>query len=173
MHVKLFIAPIAASILTLVAACGEEATDTAGVSETASAAAETLANGLTAKATIEARQAGFKKLGKAIKTIFDNGKASPPDMAVIKEAALSIPVITEGIETWFPAGSGPDSGIKTAALAAIWEKPEDFAGKVASFQTASAALAAAAQTDELGAIMAAAGKTGGTCKACHDSYKKD
>lgn len=155
--------------IAMLAACGSPTEDAA---DTGATSAATQGENSAAKATIEARQAGFKKLGKAFKTISDELRSGAPDMSVVEATTASIPVVTSGIENWFPAGTGPEAGVKTAALAAIWEKPADFATKVAGFKTAAAALEAAGKTGDAAAITAAFRATGGTCKACHDSYKK-
>lgn len=170
---KFFIMPIACAAMVALAACGEETAEAPSTDAAQSAAPATLPNGMTVKAQIEARQAGFKELGKAFKTISDQLRSGNPDMSIIQPAAASVPEITKDIGSWFPAGTGPESGVKTEALAAIWEKPEDFALKVGNFQTAATALVAASQTGDAAAITAAFRATGGTCGACHDNYRLD
>ena len=148
-------------------ACGEEAAAPGATVE----AAVTLANGRTVAEQIEYRKGQYKKLGGAFKTISDALKSGSPDMAAIQAAATSVPEVTEGMVDWFPAGTGPESGVKTGASAKIWAQPDDFAAKVTAFETAAANLATAAATGDIGAISAAFGATGGTCKGCHDVYK--
>ena len=159
----------------LLSACGgnEEAEPAADEVASDAAATATLANGMTVKEQIEARQAGLKKVGKAFKTISDNLKLDTPDIAAIQEAATSIPTATEGMADWFPEGTGPDSGIKTDALPAIWESKDDFLAKESAFQEAATKLVAATETGDIAAIEAAFKETGGTCKACHDKYRLD
>jgi cytochrome c556 len=69
----------------------------------------------------------------------------------------------------FPPGSG--SG-KTAALPAIWEKPDDFRKAMEAFGAAAADLGKAAETDPK-AVGPAVGALGKTCKNCHDSFRKE
>lgn len=160
--------------VALLSACGDTGGSEPAAEETASeAVTETLANGMTAKEQIEARQAGLKKIGKAFKTISDNLKLDTPDIAAIQEAAASIPTATEGMADWFPEGTGPDSGVETDALPAIWESKEDFLAKESAFQEAVTKLVAATETGDVAAIGAAFKETGGTCKACHDKYRLD
>ena len=164
--------------LSMLGACGKGAStgaETAAAPEAAAPAAEEalLPNGLTAKVQIETRQAQLKKMGKAFKTISDQLKSGSPDIAAIQEAAASVPVESAGMEDWFPAGTGPDSGVKTDALPVIWETPEDFAQKIADFRAASDNLAAVAAGGDLAAIGAAFGETGGACKSCHQTYRAD
>lgn len=69
----------------------------------------------------------------------------------------------------FPKGSDVAD---TAALPAIWEKPDDFAKAVAAFETASAAFAGVAGGGDMQAIAAAFGAVGKSCGGCHQSYRK-
>ncbi|MAN46281.1 MAG: cytochrome C [Hyphomonas sp.] len=169
-HRKTSVAVAALLGLSLLAACGSgDAPDTADTG----AEEVILANGMTPKEQIDARQAHLKNYGKAFKTISDQLKASDPDMAAIQTAAANLVSEAEGMETWFPEGSGPDSGVKTDALPAIWESPEEFNQIVADFQTEAAQLSEAAQTGDVEAIKVAFGETGQTCKSCHETYRAD
>lgn len=161
--------------LSMLAACSKDgATETAPATEAAPAAEEVvLDTGRTAKEQVEFRQGQFKKMGKAFKTISDELKSSNPDVTVIQAAAASVPEITADMDTWFPAGSGPGSGVKTDALPVIWENPDDFAEKIANLGAAADGLAAAAEGVDIAAIGTAFGTTGGTCKSCHDTYRAD
>lgn len=163
--------------VSLLAACGGS-DSSAPESEAAAPAAEEvvevmLENGMTPKEQIELRQGQLKKMGKAFKTISDELKSGEPDMAAIQAAAASVPVESEGMADWFPAGTGPDSGVKTDALPAIWEQPDLFSEKIANFNVAAAGLATAAETGDAAAIGAAFATTGGTCKSCHETFRAD
>ena len=81
--------------------------------------------------TIETREANFKVMGKAMKGMFDQFKTPAPDMAVIKASAAALSQAAPKVAGHFPKGSGPESGVKTHALPAIWEKPADFKAAVA------------------------------------------
>ncbi len=138
------------------------------------AAPQVLSTGLTAQEQVELRQSQLKKYGKAAKTISDQLKANEPDMAAIQVATASLVTESVTMETWFPEGSGPASGVDTDALPTIWEMPDDFAKKMSNFRTAAIALnETAAGGGDVEAIKAAFGETGGTCKACHKQYRKD
>ncbi|WP_272986880.1 MULTISPECIES: c-type cytochrome [Hyphomonas] len=159
---------------SLLAACGGSDSSAPEADAAAPAAEEVvLDNGMTPKEQIELRQGQLKKMGKAFKTISDQLKASEPDMAAIQAAAASVPVESEGMADWFPAGTGPDSGVKTDALPAIWEQPDLFTEKLSDFQMAAGGLATAAETGDLAAIGAAFATTGGTCKSCHETFRED
>ena len=117
--------------------------------------------------------AQLKKMGKAFKTISDELKASSPDRAKIRTAAATLPRSAKGMASWFPSGTGPEAGIKTAALPVIWNNKQDFNAKVAAMQDAAAKLSSVAQSGSVSAISAQFRTTGGTCKACHDKYRSD
>ncbi len=155
--------------LALLSACGS-ADETEGV---AGAADLELANGMTVKQQIEARQGQLKKIGKAFKTISDQLKADSPDLAEIQMAAAVVPKEAAGMADWFPEGTGPESGVKTEALPIIWEEPADFNEKVTAMQDAAAQLETVAQEGDVAAIATAFKTTGGTCKSCHDKYRLD
>jgi len=61
----------------------------------------------------------------------------------------------------------------TEAKEAIWSNWEDFASKADDLEKASAELAMAAQSGDMGAIKAAVPAVGKSCKGCHDEYKED
>ena len=68
--------------------------------------------------------------------------------------------------TLFPDGSeGGD------ALSAIWEDPEDFAERLASFESAAANLSDVVAAG--GEAMPAAMQLGQACKGCHDNYRAE
>jgi cytochrome c556 len=160
--------------VSLLAACGGSDSSAPAADAGAPAAEEVvLDNGMTPKEQIELRQGQLKKLGKAFKTISDELKAGEPDMDAIQAAAASVPVESEGMADWFPAGTGPESGVKTDALPAIWEQPDLFAEKVANFRAAAGELATTAEGGDAAAIGAAFAATGGTCKSCHETFRAD
>ena len=66
----------------------------------------------------------------------------------------------EGTEQGAAAGS--------RAKANIWETPDDFAAK---FQAMADASAAIIDASDAGAVGAGLGALGGSCKACHETYR--
>lgn len=71
------------------------------------------------QAAIAARQAGFKKMGAAMKALSDQLKTDAPAKDAMMAAARTIAVAAREQARLFPAGSGPSSGAKTQALPAI------------------------------------------------------
>lgn len=120
--------------------------------------------------TIAARQAGYKKTGDnagAIKKVLDAGG----DTKTVAANAQEIADWAKKIPTMFPAGSGPEAGIKTRALPAIWADKADFEKKAADLGVAAGKLVLALNSGDLGASKAAFGAMGGTCGACHKTYR--
>lgn len=158
------LAALALSGLFLVA-CGQSGGPDAGDT--------VLPNGMTVAEQIELRQDRYERIGGAFKTINDQLETGDPDIAEIQAAAATLPEAGAGMADWFPEGTGPDAGVETEALPAIWETPEDFDTKVAEFLAAAEELDTAAQSGDVSAIASAFQATGGTCKACHDDYRLD
>ncbi len=136
----------------------------AGVALTSPAAANVAA-------AIEARQANFKAIGRANKAISDELKKPRPSLAVIRTNADALEQAARRIPAGFPAGSGPEAGVKTEALPAIWQDPRGFSEAASRNLAAVQALRAAARAGDLARIREAAGAVGPTCKGCHDSYR--
>ena len=121
--------------------------------------------------TIAARQANYKQIGKAMKGIGDELKKPDPSVPVIHAGAKTIVGLAPHVLKWFPKGSGPESGVKTGALPAVWEKWPEFKLAAVKMLTASKALDAAAVTGDLAKIKPAVGALGGTCKGCHETFR--
>ena len=70
----------------------------------------------------------------------------------------------------WPEGSDYDSSMYTAALGAIWEKPEEFAQAWAALGEAAKGLQAAAGQGRA-ALGPAIGAVGKTCGGCHETFR--
>ena len=120
---------------------------------------------------VAARPPHFKQQGQAFKAILDQLHGGSPDPAVIKANANTLAALAEALPSWFPAGSGQDSGAKTRASSLIWSDAAGFAAASKAFQAQVGKLQAAADTGDLGAVAAAAQATGAACAACHNKYR--
>ena len=167
MSKRVFPAICMASLMVL-ASCGG-----GGEAADPNAGADVLPNGMTVRAQIEARQEGYKTLGKNFKTINDQLKTSEPDLGEIETAIAAMLETSGGMADWYPEGTGPESGVETEALAVIWENPEGFAVKIADYEGALAGLNTAIQSGDFEAIGLAARATGATCGGCHDDFRLD
>jgi cytochrome c556 len=126
----------------------------------------------TAAAGENPREAKFKAIGKANKSINEELKKASPSIDSVRTNAAAVADLASQLPGWFPAGSGAESGIETAALPAIWEKPEEFRKAAASFDARAKALVTATTGTDIAAIRTAATELGGTCKACHDQFRQ-
>lgn len=178
---------LAFSTLALLAACREQAADGSGNAaneasaaqapnnELATASAEplgTAVSGEAAKKLMHDRHEGMEEIGDAMKLITRELKRDAPDLAKVRQGAGTISRLAPQASAWFPPGTGPDVG-KTEAKAEIWQKPEDFAAKMKTFEQAAQRFNQVAQGSDLAAIRAAQGDLGKSCKACHDLYREE
>lgn len=97
------------------------------------------------------------------------GKA-PFDSKVAAESAVVAEFMSK--LPWAAFGEGTDKG-ETRAKAEIWKESAKFKEYADKMQVEMSKLAIAAKAGNLDGIKAAVSATGGTCKTCHDAYRKD
>jgi len=116
------------------------------------------------KSALFVMQQNFGRLGAMAtgKAPFDAKAAA--DSAAVAEFMSKLP--------WGAFGEGTDKG-ETRAKAEIWKEPAKFKEYADKMQLEMTKLAAAAKTGSLDNIKTAVSATGGTCKTCHDAYRKD
>lgn len=139
------------------------------------AAAATLAVPTIAAApdTIKARQDNFKAMGRSMKLIGVELKKETPAFVAIRREAAALEKAGARVARFFPKGTGPEAGVKTAALPAIWQKPPEFTTAAAGLNRATKGLRTAAAGTDVAKIRAAMGATVGACKACHEKFRRD
>ncbi len=120
-------------------------------------------------AFMKQRHDNYEDMGKNMKVLQDSMKEASPDMTAVTAAATAIKGYADQMGTWFPAGTGPESGIETEAKANIWTDRATFDAAVVKLQEESGKLAAV--TDAAG-FMAQFPATGGSCKNCHDTFRE-
>jgi cytochrome c556 len=120
---------------------------------------------------ITARQKNYKQIGKAFKAISDNLKTTP-DVKLIQANAPVIAKFAPKVSTWFPAGTGKETGVKTAALPAVWSQRAEFDADAKKFADAAAAFDGVVKKGNLDEIKVSAGALGKTCKGCHDTFRE-
>lgn len=121
---------------------------------------------------IRSRQDKLRDMGGALKAINDELKKGRIDWDnTVEPSAQTIKNRSDYLLNWFPSGSGPESGVKTYALPAIWQNNHDFEtlGKLA--QVEAAKLNQVAVSKDVNALKAQVEAMGKACKACHDSYR--
>jgi cytochrome c556 len=86
------------------------------------------------------------------------------DNAAVAESMSKLP--------WAAFVDGSDKG-DTKAKPEIWSDAAKFKEANDKMQGEMTKLAVAAKTGNLDSIKAAVGATGGSCKACHDAFRKE
>ncbi len=157
-----------ATVLALagVAACNRAETPSAADNTTAEIESDGSVEG-----TIRERQANFKNLARASKTIGDQLKARNPSVEQIQASARVLADHAPQILTWFPAGSGPESGVRTRAKAEIWTNQEGFGEAAARFIATAQEFSIIAGTGDVAAIRTAQADLGPSCRNCHDQFR--
>ena len=120
---------------------------------------------------VKDRQANYKKIGKAFKAVRDELGKPSPSVEVLQASGKTLDELAPQLPSWFPAGTGPEAGVKTEALPVIWTKNDDFKKAAANLATQAHAFNVAAQSGKIDDVKAMVPKLGGACKACHDTFK--
>ena len=116
------------------------------------------------KASLTVMGAHFSRVGAMA-----SGRV-PFDAKVAAENADLVATLAKLPWAAFPEGT--DKG-DTRAKPEIWKDAAKFKEDADKFQTEALKLQAAAKTGNLDAIKTAFGATGASCKACHDTFRKD
>ena len=123
-------------------------------------------------AQIKPRQDKLRDMGGALKAINDELKKGKVDWDnTIIPNAQTIKDRSAYLLNWFPKGSGPEAGVKTYALPAIWQKQDDFTKIGKAAQAEAIKFDQVVNTRNLDALKAEAVTMGKACKACHDDYR--
>jgi len=123
-------------------------------------------------AQIKPRQDKLRDMGGAQKAINDEIKKGRIDWDnTVIPNAQTIKDRSAYLLNWFPKGSGPETGKKTYALPAIWQKNDDFVKLGKAVQGEAAKLNQVALSKDGNALKAQMESLGKACKACHDSYR--
>jgi cytochrome c556 len=132
------------------------------------AAGSVMAQGSAADA-IAKRQNIMKGMTPSLQAI--RAAATSGDFATAQAKSAELSVNVKALATLFPAGSGPESGVKTRAKPEIWS---DGAGFKAAYEKAVAgtdgivAATAAKNADQVTAALTA---IQGACAGCHTPYR--
>ncbi|MBX3562288.1 MAG: cytochrome c [Sphingomonas sp.] len=121
--------------------------------------------------TIRTRQAHYKEMARLSKAIGDQLKARNPAVGEIQGNARRLADLAPQILTWFPAGSGPESGIRTRARPEIWTDQEGFGEAAARFVATSQEFSTIAGGGDLDAIRTLQPDLGPACRNCHDRFR--
>jgi cytochrome c556 len=136
------------------------------------AAAAGAAMALDAKGAAAARHENFKQLGGAFKGLNDELKKGQPNKAAVAADARKVKGLADALPSWFPKGSGPETGVHTHAKAQVWSDPAGFAAAAQRLQAETGKLQQFAAAGDLAAVKSQVAAVGGACKNCHDKYRQ-
>jgi cytochrome c556 len=123
-------------------------------------------------AAVKARQGQFRIMAINLGILGSMAKGETEYNAEAAQSAADslVAVSMIGQAPLWPAGTDEMSIDGTRAKAEIWDNLDDVLAKWGAFGDAAKEMQAAAGTgqDALGPML---GKVGGTCKACHDTYR--
>ena len=128
---------------------------------------------LDAASVEKARHDFFHSIGKPAKASNEEFKKPEPSIAEIQKLAATLDTLAPQLLTHFPAGSGPESGVKTGAKAVIWTKPVEFKAAADKFAAAAHTYNLTAQKGDVAATKAAFYAMGATCKGCHETFRTE
>jgi cytochrome c556 len=120
---------------------------------------------------IDNRQRNLRDMGAAYKAITDELKRAKPNLLEIAHYASSLQEIAASQKQWFPAGSGPESGIKTAAKTEIWAQPAEFAKWEQDLGAAIALLVKATAGQDVEIVRHQHEQVGTACAGCHRIFR--
>lgn len=121
-------------------------------------------------AIIQARRAQFREMAAGLQAI-DRALAEPvPPLPPLRESARRLANEASQTLTWFPAGSGAESGQATGAKAEIWRDPAGFGRAAVDFIAAAEEFNLAARRGDVDAMRAARPALDAACAACHARF---
>ena len=117
------------------------------------------------------RHERYEEIGKAMKGIGRELKADAPSVDTVRRNSALIARYAPQIPSWFPPGTGPETGHRTRAKAEIWSDPQTFHQRAEAFRVQAARFDQAAQSGDMAAIHAAAPGLSDACKNCHERFR--
>lgn len=144
-------------------------------------AAAGLAAGASAQAKpedqIKNRKAGYAfmswNMGKIKQQVIDNPGSFNKDQ-VLAAANVIAAIANSGMGALYGPGTDKDVGNqKTRVKPEFFQQPDEVKKLALAFIKESNELQKVAATGDAAAIKAQFGKTGESCKACHDKFRKD
>ena len=121
--------------------------------------------------TIKARQDAMKSWGGNLKTINEQLKSATPDVAAIKTAVAGVSANAKDVASWFPAGSGPETGVKTRAKAEIWSQAADFKTAADNFVAGTAKFSGVVAGGNVETIKTDLKAFTDGCGGCHMKFR--
>lgn len=122
---------------------------------------------------IRTRIAELRELGAQFKNVNDELKKDDPSPMILQISARQIRDVAKNQYGWFPAGSGPEAGVKTKAKPEIWAKPADFKAAQDNFAKQANAFYVVAQKGDIASMKAQVRQLGAACGGCHRTFRAE
>lgn len=123
---------------------------------------------------IKIRKAGFTFMAWNFGKIKANLDGNFNKDQVVAAANVVAATASSGMGALFAPGTEKDVGDqKTRVKPELFQQPDRVKELMGNLVRESNELVKVAGTGDMAAIKAQFGKTGGTCKACHDEFRKD
>lgn len=123
---------------------------------------------------IKIRKAGFTFMAWNFGKIKANLDGNFNKDQVVAAANVVAATASSGMGALFAPGTEKDVGDqKTRVKPELFQQPDRVKELMGNLVRESNELVKVAGTGDVAAIKAQFGKTGGTCKACHDEFRKD
>jgi cytochrome c556 len=119
----------------------------------------------------KARIGHFKDIGRAAHVIQLEVAKPSPDTAAVGDAARKIEDLARQIPSWFPPGSGPETGVAMQARAEIWADPAGFRAKAAALGGNAMALQGAAAANDQAGLKSGFLNLAQACQGCHSAFR--
>ena len=127
---------------------------------------------MTAAQAVQTRRAVFGQMTQALKFAANHWDDSASYDSLAQAGAL-IERDAKALPALFPAGTGPQSGLDTAALDAIWSDRAGFESLVRQLATAAGRLAAVTPGSDSAQIRKEIKTVAATCRSCHRDYRSN
>lgn len=137
------------------------------------AAAGTAYAQLAPKDAVGVRINAYRETGAAFKNLNDQLKGDAPAKIMLRSSARTIAGAARDQHKWFPAGSGPDLGVKTKAKPAIWSDQAGFTAAQARFQREADLMVKVVETGDKTQMQKQAKALGQSCSSCHSKFRED
>lgn len=163
-----------AAALIAVAACNrgaEEAPATNDQAQPTATAGNAAAPIGDVAAFMHDRHERYEEIGDAMKSIGRELKSDSPSLEAVRRHAALIARYAPQVVTWFPPGTGPETGRETRAKAEIWQDFDTFRQRAQAFEREAARFSQVAQGNDVEAIRAAQRDLGNACRNCHDRFR--
>jgi cytochrome c556 len=119
---------------------------------------------------VKQRQAAMTLIGKYWGPVSGMGQGKVPfDAAVVQRNAGYLDVLDKMPWDGFQEST---KGVKSAALPAIWEKPDEFKKAAERLQSEVSKLAQVSKSGDEAAVKAQIGATGKACGGCHETFRE-